>query len=198
MGSLKEVIKQEYLKLKDEEMQSDIAILNSPFKVIDPLEAFQQSRNEDTVLCARNMAMLYLVARLCKYDKSYLKEAENLLLAVNACISKVLDKQYTKYIFLKIALCDAEPTLDEHISTISKPKFLMFKIISDTDDLSNYILRISNTLLSSNYKWYGKKFLKNAVQILQAEKFKSVSNKEKVKKSIECELKKYTNVKEEF
>lgn len=114
MNSLKEIIKQEYLKLKDEEMQADIAVLSDPFKIIDPSEAFQKSRNEDMVICARNMAMLYLATRLCKYDKSYFKEAENLLLAVNACFDKVLDKQYTKYILLKIALCDKRQYIHFH------------------------------------------------------------------------------------
>lgn len=198
MDSAYQNLIQEYSKLKNEEQQESVSVFSDPFKVIDPLESFMQSRNDDIVLCSRNMALLYLSARLCQYNiKSNIHTFENNLLSAEACAKKVLDKKYSVYIFIKIALCDTASFADSYLALL-KPKFMLIRNLTEAETLIHYILKLSQNLYSSSYSWYGKKMVKNTIHLLQSQKVPVSANKAKLLTSLKTEYKKYHNVKEVF
>lgn len=175
-------LKQEYLKIKCEEKSSMAAIQEDGDNI--PVR-------DNIAICSRNMTLFYLSAHLCLYDENEFSEDFKIyLFIVEAYARSVFISLASVCLFIKTALCDTPSSIYNYIKLFT-PDLITNKKSGETQALVNYIIKLSNHLLKTNYKWYGKALIQSTIDVLQSYKFFTAPNKRGYIKTLTEKLKKY-------
>lgn len=182
-------LKQEYLKIKEEE-NAGMTAFHEWFNNAELRDSTPPPR-DDIVLCSRNMALLYVSAGLCLCGEDKLiEEFKTHLFIVEAYARKVFVNSASIYVLLQIALCDTALSVSNYLE-LFVPDLIINQKTNETEEFVNYVIKISNRLLKTNYRWYGKALIESSIKALQSEKFFLTPNKEECIGILAEELQKY-------
>lgn len=189
MNYSKKKLKKEYLKIKANEKVGFAAFCawydNEELRFSTP------PPRDDIVLCSRNMALLYVSAGLYVYfKKKFICEFNRYLVVVKGYAGNVFINPASVYVFLQIALCDVSPYVKDYLNKFM-PNFITDQKSSEIQAFVDYVIKISNRLLETDYSWYGKALIESSIEALRSERFFLSPNKDEYVDILTGELQKY-------